>query len=222
MATPNFTCINARAYYAVSDRTTYIDDDGKEKACFKDDADYQMDIDNLKGIGKEHGFESVSPDRYNYSRTFEGHPIMEKDENHQWGKNDYLGYFMFTMRVYVVDGYYSGGTYDWDVKIETNYGDEYVLSDYDDEDGMIDDIMDGWMKEAVDYEWQNAGLAKIHVPNVRKFLAKYIDMYSNECDAICEKACDQPLVKTAQFSNGEAIYEPAGTLRAAAKDVDAA
>lgn len=209
MSAPNFTKVNAHSYYVVSDTTTYLDENDVEKQCMKDEVDYDMDIDNLKVLGQNRGFHSYDKNNYDdYNCNLDSFPLLYKYKGFQYGKDEYINSFNIEGRIYAIGGRYAGMNYDWDLIFQLNSGDNFYLSDYEDEEAMLNDIMEGWEYIALNYtdNW-NAGLVKIYKDKVRKFIEDKIDICSTEYDNLCKDACDMILECTGIFSNGEAVYQ---------------
>lgn len=211
MSAPNFTKINARNYYVLNHTSTYIDDDGKEKQITKDYIDYSLDIENAKELGEKRNFHSYGKFKHeDYNNNLDAYPFLWKNKEFQYGKDNFLNSFNIEGRIYAIGGRYYGMNYDWDIVLGWNAGEEFLLSDYNDEESMIEDFMKVWEGTAFNYcdNW-NAGLVKLHKDKIRNLIEKQIDICSDECDNLCRDACDEILVCTNIFSNGEAIYQKA-------------
>jgi hypothetical protein len=225
MSTPNFHKVHARNYYVVNDETTYYDEEqGKDVPYRKESEDYDLDIEDACEYGKECGFTTLNTrDRSNYTRSMGSTAIMAKSDWYSFGKKSAgiaFNNFEFSQEIYVQNGYYFGMNYDWDININDNFGGNFRLSEYDDVDSMVDDIMDAWQEEASD-EW-NAGMTKIQSKNLKRWLLKMIDKFSDEADDMCRDICEDVYVCGGIFSNGEAIYYRADSLKGKACNVEAA
>lgn len=227
MSCPNFKRVNARNYYVVSDETTYYDEEqGKEVPRIKDNDDYDFDIECARQNGIEKGYTPYNG-KQPYNRNMDASLIMEKDEWSAFGKKSLeaaFNQFNFQIEIYVRGGHYCGMNYDWDIKVSNNYdGSSCSITDFDSVKTMIDFMADDWTQEAADpwYGW-NVGLATIQKKNFKKWLAKMIRKYSNEADSMCEYICDETLVCGGIFSNGEAIYYKADSLKGKVCNVEAA
>ena len=224
MSTPNFRKVHARNYYVIMPTTTFIDPETDEEVeVSKDYYDYEMDIECAQECGKAKGFEPMDcTDRSYHVKGMDGAPIMRKETSVAFGKKcdkfDF-NWFTFTMDVFVHNGYYSGGNYDWDIRVSTGY-DEFRLSDYGDISSMVEDILDEWSDGAM-CEW-NAGFIAIQRRNVSKWLERMIDKFSDEADDICRSVCEEVYVCGGIFSNGEAVYYKEGSLKGKVNDVEAA
>lgn len=224
MSTPNFHKIHARNYYVVGDTTTTYDEELEEEVeVQKEYYDYEMDIDFAQECGKEKGFE---PKKW-HSHTMNASGIMDKTAWHYFGKKSgdmAFNHFEFSIEIYVHSGYYSGMNYDWDICINDNFGGNFSLSEYDDVDSLVEDIADAWQEEASDtwYEGWNAGMAKIQRKNLKKWLVKMIDKFSDEADDVCRGICEDVYVCGGIFSNGEAIYYKEDSLKGKVCNVEAA
>lgn len=229
MSCPNFHKINARNYYVVGDTTTAYDDElEKEVEVLKDSFDYDCDIDFAQESAKEKGFETVDyNDRNSYQNSMHASCLSSKSKWYAFGKkSDDMDFnqFEFTQEIYVHSGYYSGMNYDWDINICDNFGGNFRLSEYDDVDSLVEDIADTWQEEASDtwYEGWNAGMAKIQKKNLKKWLVKMIDKFSDEADDMCRSICEEVYVCGGVFSNGEAVYYKEDSLKGKVNNVEAA
>lgn len=200
MSCPNFHKVNARNFYAVSDKTTHFDENDNEVEAYKDSFDWEMDEEFACERGKEKGFTPSET----YVRSMNGSSFMEKETWLQWGTSE-RGEFCVTEQIFMHSGYYSGANYDWDICISDCYGGKWNLSEYDSEDDFLEDIVDSW-KENASYDW-NEGLVNIHAKNIRKWLEKVLDNHSDMADNMCKEICDDELACVGIFSNGEAVYE---------------
>lgn len=215
MSTPNFHKVHARKYYVVGDEITCYDEELDEDVpCLKDSDDYDMDIEFAVDRAIEKGYEKA--EGRNYVRTMDGSRIIEKEVWHCFGKKSNempFNQILIRQEIYAHNGYYSGFNYDWDLFFETNMGDTFRLSEYDDVDSLVDDIADAWQEEASD-TW-NAGLAKMQRKNFTKWLSKVIEKVSDEADDLCRDVCEGVYVCGGIFSNGEAVYYKENNAEAA-------
>lgn len=213
MSCPNFHKVHARNFYVLMPTTmAYDEEKGEEVEVNKEDFDWDMDIDCACERGKEKGFKPVDQhERGNYVRNMDGSPIMEKEAWYAFGGKKgrqpyYFNEFRVETGIFLHSGYYSGANFDWDLHVTTNLGDDFRLSDYDDVDSMVEDIVDAW-ENSVQYEevW-NMGFITIQKKNVRKFLDKLIGKCSDEADDMCKDVCEEEYYCAGIFSNGEAVY----------------
>lgn len=224
MSCPNFHKVHARNYYVILDETTFIDPETDEEVvCQKDQFDYDMDILCAIERSEEKGFYGIDQrERSNYNKRMGGCPFMRKDGEMCFGNGNDFNRFNYSINIYVNDGYYSGSNYDWDIRIETYYGDVFELSDYYSKEDFIEDIIDHWKENtSYDGEW-NEGLIKIQTKNIRKWLEKQIDLISDEADDVCRDICEDVYVCGGIFSNGEAVYYKENSLKGKANNIEAA
>ena len=225
MSCPNFHKVHARNYYVVTDETTFIDPETDEEVVIqKDQFDYDLDIECAIERSKEKGFYGIDQrERSNYyNNRMGGCPFMRSDEVMCFGNGNDFNRFICHIDIYVQDGYYCGFNYDWDIRIETYYGDTFDLSGYYSNDDFIKDIIDHW-KENASYggEW-NEGLIKIQTKNIRKWLEKQIELISNKADDVCRDICEEVYVCGGIFSNGEAVYYKENSLKGKVNNIEAA
>jgi hypothetical protein len=98
------------------------------------------------------------------------------------------------------------------------------LSEYDDVDSLVEDIIDAWKEEASDtwYDGWNVGMAEIQSKNLKRWLTKMIDKFSDEADDMCRNICEDVYVCGGVFSNGEAVYYKEDSLKGKVRNVEAA
>ena len=219
MGCPNFSKVNALNYYVVSDITTRYDDEREEEVeCIKDSFDYDMDMEFAAESAKEKGFES---EKGSYNINMDGCSFLKKDNYEVFGKkwsDRWWNSIKFTEEIYARGGYYSGMLYDWDICVSVN-GNNFYLSDYYSysKEDFIEAISEEWFYYASN---ENEGMAKIQRKNFEKWLDKLITKFSEEADSLCEYICDETLVCGGVFSNGEAVYYKANTLRGKVNNIE--
>lgn len=211
MGTANFHRINARNFYVLNDTTTYEDENGNEVETYKDNFDIESDIDYATEIGEKKGYNAIT-DRYR-TGGWDGRPIMAKSEWYAFGDksaDESFNQFRIERTIYLNSGYYSGGNYDWELRITTNFGQEFCMSEYNNESDMASDIADRWQEDACYYGFWSEGLASMQRKNFEKWMTAMIDKFTDEADDLCKEVCEDEYKCTAVFSNGEAMYEKVG------------
>ena len=207
MSCANFHKVNARNYYVLMPTTTHLDENDNEVEAYKDDFDYQMDIECATEYGKNHGFVPVENGRH--IQSMDAAPIMEKSEWFAFGKKSSMEDFnqiRVDREIFVRSGEYSGANFDWDIFVMTNFGWDFRLSNHDNVDQMVKNIADKWEEDATYYGDWNTGMASIQRKNFEKWLEKLIDKCSDEANEICRLVCEKEYACTGVLSNGEAMY----------------
>lgn len=217
MSCPNFSKVNAFNYYVVSDITTRYDDEREEEVeCLKDSFDYDMDKEFAAEIAKEKGFEA---EKGSYNKYMDGCSFLKKDNYEVFGKkwsDRWWNSIKFIEEIYARSGYYSGMLYDWNICVSVN-GENFYLCDYYSTEDFIEAISEEWFYYASN---ENEGMAKIQRKNFEKWLGKLIVKYSVDADNLCEYICDEKLVCGGVFSNGEAVYYKADSLKGKANNIE--
>lgn len=206
MSAPNFVKHNAVDYYCVgisNEEDEWIDwdlikEDIQEVA--KAESEFWHDTDSWeRGCG----------------RDYQLHYETERSYSMTYGGENYYAKVSLGIR----NAYYVGGTIDYDIELQDDYYDGYYL-----EDGntnylalclINDKYQDG--NHAI-----NKGLAAMHRKGLEKRLTEWLNGIVADCEKIAQTCAEEQLVKTAQFSNGEAIYErktPRTELKAALQEV---
>lgn len=184
MATANFRVKNARAIYAV-----------------KDDEDV---------LCRREIVEETFP--YDLERWADNDTrvICETDDIlHKYGNTDFVQIYVCS-EIHANAGYYEGCNFDYDIKI--NYGENYALSDYRDEDDFAEQILYLLENDVPTYGrrygW-NEGLFACNRAKIKKWLNEIILAEIEKCEKACAELCDEKLFCVAVCSNDEAFYQKA-------------
>ena len=221
MSTCNFSKVNADNYYVIY--STYKDEDidGNEVEYQRDEWDYDclMECINDYANNTYGGYDRV--DGYDGNRNYPASKVCEKDtEWETFGtKKPWFLEVGVVSTILMRSGYYSGGNLDYDITLIDCQGRNTIkLSEYYDLGDMIDDMLDT-LEEIVgdcghdcEHPW-NLGTFKMQRKNIEKWLTDRILNMIEECEDICQKMCDETYVCGGVFSNGEAIYYKADTLK---------
>jgi hypothetical protein len=109
---------------------------------------------------------------------------------------DYMGITIeIELTVLMRSGYYEGCNLDYNIDIHVDG------HSHDDVDYAIDE----WEYQA--NKWNNAGLVKANKSKAQVWLENTLHKMSGEIESMLAYHCGVELVKVAQFSNGEAVYE---------------
>lgn len=189
MGTSNFHKVNASQYYSV-----FFEAD-EENEGFQDDFWYDDQIDCIRSFLNEKGFSLK---------------VYSKDPHELWSfPSSVIGSiseykricnveFQINMYAVVRSGNYDGFVLDWfyEVGIEGNCD----IDCFPDLEQLSDTISY--------YGDVSEGMGKIQAKNALKWLNKTVDSLIETTEDCFEKITT-PLVVTAQFSNGETIYQKA-------------
>ncbi len=189
MATRNFYVENADDVYAFA---------MEAKDCF----DFDDSLDCIKEAGvPKYGFEETSGN--DGDRNYCGFYILDKD----FGRKDfYKSGLSVDINIIILarSGYYQGYNLDFELEVSNDYYDPYKLSDYENEDDLIDDMAN----EFVDYcdEVYNNGLRICFKKRYKAFLKDYIDKAIEYANNVLKKLCEEEYCLIGVASNGEAFY----------------
>lgn len=191
MSTSNFYKVHAKQYYAVNVEdwdVEYMSDYIKE-VLHNITPQYKDDDENT--------FPELSTLRDYPSRC-----IAEMTD--KWLHHE-LSNLKISIGFHIIAGYYKGATLDYDICIENDYCRTF-LSEYYNVHNMVDDMTDYVINQAYDYE--DDFVKYKDVINDFKELCKYEVAKAIEiAEKVCQTIADDTLRCTAQFSNGEALYE---------------
>lgn len=206
MSAPNFAKNNAEDYYCVGmnrEEDEWIDWDEMREDIFqvaKAESDFWAKDDSW-----EHG----------YGRDYQLHHAAERSYSMTYGGESYFAKVQIGIR----SAYFEGGNIDYNIELEDEWYDGYYLQDGDTNYLALclinDKYQDG--NHAI-----NKGLATMHRKGLEKRLTEWLNGIVADCEKIAQTCAEEQLVKTAQFSNGEAIYErktPRTELKAALLEV---
>ena len=210
MATSNFMNVNAQNIYAIPSSYMDMDENGNEFERYMESWDYEEMMDN---IASNAGWERIEGS--DNDRNFCGSYVCENVETINFGKT--MPNFLqttLTATIIMRSGYYSGANLDYEIKVEDCGGYDACLSEgYE---NMIDVMMENYRYLAERYAEEdgwNLGLFNMQRKNIEKWLEKAIDKMIEECEKICQENCQDELVCVGRFSNGEAVYEKANSIR---------
>ena len=182
MSAANFYIKNARGYYIVSDNEggniEWILDDIQENGRWDG-----WNKEN-KWVGLRRDEKLILSRRYDF-------PVISGWIN------------SIEIEIVFRPGYYASGVLDWDL-----YTDWYIgrLTDYDDEDGFVNEIMEGAYRDLRDDGW-NEGLWAIHKARIRGNIQKGIREAIERAEEFCKANSAAELRCVGVASNGEAFYE---------------
>lgn len=194
MSTPNFCRYEASKYYAIgitdeTENDEFIYDDTKDNVFYE-----------LKTLPKETSYRFYEYDERNmyqlFNRSYGGSYIGSIE------LSKYICDIEITVIIHAVlsGGYYQGATLDYISEIQIDRND---YNDFENFQKYFD------YKDLEYYSELPVGMLKIQSKNIEKFVRFAYAELTGQIEKVYEKFCDVKLVKTAQFSNGEAIYEKA-------------
>lgn len=206
MATNNFHNENASKIFAClgTYETPVLDNDGNETDEMEFYTPEQWEYDDFKenlceDLKSTFGYDDPTTKDVSELRSFPSSVIADKSVTKDFGN----GYVQIDIAAIIRGGYYDGCNLDWQVGINV------CGNDYDDGYESLESI-------AEDFEYHtdmNEGMAKIQAKNVLNWIEKTKAELVEELEKVFT-TYSEPLVKVAQFSNGEAVYEKADTLKA--------
>jgi len=199
MGTNNFYNRNASKVFAVlmNKEQFVLDENGEETEETEEvpveDYDIEFFDEYLQEKLSESKFETWIPTKTTWeedsNRNFEGRILGELSIVKNYGDVEIKVEIQAICRA----GYYEGANLDWELKyyIDGNNVDmEYIEEEFIYQSGM------------------NAGLKAIQSKKAYKWLETQGELITEEMERIFTEV-SMPLIKVAQFSNGEAIYEKA-------------
>ena len=203
----NFNLFNAKNYYVIA----IPSEDEEDNDFAYDDAVHCVQLS-----GTEEGFDIVkSYDRRKHDRDM-GTCILSKNEG--WSSRYKCDETEIRIKkeIYVVPGYYTGATLDYKVVVD-NSASVYDINNY----GSPEDMAEDMVNDLIDYfEWYgvnscgwNVGTLKIQRKNYKKWIVSQIEKALDELDEFCKNNCENVYVLGGVFSNGEAIYYQADTIK---------
>lgn len=205
MSCPNFNLFNAKNYYLIA-----IPSEDEEDEYYNEFA-YDDAIDFVQDRGVSEGFDKVN----SYDRKM-GTCILSKDE--MWSnryKVDETG-IQINKEIYAVPGYYSGATLDYKVVVDSSVA-SYDLGDYDSPEDMAEDMISDLIDNCEWYGFNscgwNVGTIKIQKKNYKKWIVSQIEKALDELDDFCKNNCEEIYVLGGVFSNGEAVYYKADSVK---------
>lgn len=211
MATSNFYAKNAQSIYALLDTIEY-EYNGEKIEEVRDQWDFEDLLDSIRERGTEGNF----PNEMDiFNRDMDMAELCETDDIWEvFGNgNAHTTDTMLCSTIGVRNGYYSGANLDYQIKVKTTDGDEFLLSDYDDVDDLVNDYMD-CLEDIIkwrghQHKW-NMGTFYLMEKNIRKWITKRINDEIEKCETFCKSVCDCELSVFGRFSNGETLYTKVG------------
>jgi len=211
MATPNFKKPSTSKYFCFGFNKFYESEDVRENGLSEDmigeydevltEMDYQDAITNVVCELKSKGWDAA--DGGDNNRYYYGAYIATKNIRVKYAGMD----IEIRVNAKAVSGYYEAATFDFDIdeiEICTPQG-EYVAT-YDFE--CIDESM------IVKHNWLgNVGFSKIHAKRLCAKIQSSVEDAVEEMEKVFAEYCEQIMVCGGIFSNGEAIYYPADSLK---------
>lgn len=203
MSAPNFAKNNAVDYYCVG-----ISNEDDEWI------DWDLIREDIQEVAKSFNKAWRDADGWErdlYGRYYQLHYETERSYTIIYGGE----YYYAKVQLGIRNAYYVGGTIDYSIELQDDYSDGYYLEDGDTETLALCLIDDKYKNEN---HTINKGLAIMHRKGLEKRLTEWLNSIVADCEQICQTCAEEQLVKTAQFSNGEAMYErktPRAELKAA-------
>jgi hypothetical protein len=225
MSAPNFAKCNASKYFCFGFNQyftqEYVDECelDQELVGQYDEVGTQINFDdtlgNVRWELKNKGWEEIEEydNNYSYHSKFFAEKTIEFDFCN--------AHITIRARACATSAYYEGATFDWDGHLivegerywDYNNGGEYDLPDY----------LDGLERLVVEDDWfDNIGLDKIHAKNVVVRIEQEFEKLTDEAEKVFQQYSERVLVCGGIFSNGEAIYYDADSLKGKANDIEAA
>ena len=187
--TPNFSNKNASKVFAVLGNQ--YDEDGNH--IWPEEFDIDEAIVYYREQLKELPFDYFEMDVWDNNRSYPARCIAELYSSKQYGDIE----FTITVSCMIRSAYYDGANLDWEVEYGENYDDlEYAIE-----------------AELSFSESMNKGMQELQKDNIRTWAENKTSEMIEAIEKIYEQA-STPLRCVGVFSNGEAIYERADTLRA--------
>lgn len=225
MSAPNFAKCNASKYFCFGFNQyftqEYVDECelDQELVGQYDEVGTKINFDdtlgNVRWELKNKGWEEIEEydNNYSYHSKFFAEKTIEFDFCN--------AHITIRARACATSAYYEGATFDWDGHLivegerywDYNNGGEYDLPDY----------LDGLERLVVEDDWfDNIGLDKIHAKNVVARIEREFEKLTDEAEKVFKLYSERVLVCGGIFSNGEAIYYDADSLKGKANDIEAA
>lgn len=225
MSAPNFAKANASKYFAFGFNQyftqEYVDECGLDQELVGqyDEVDTQINFDdtiaNVRCELKQKGWYEIQDNDHDrsYPSSFFAENCIEF--------NFCRARITIKVRACVTSAYYEGATFDWAGELivegerywDYNNGGEYDLPDY----------LDALERLVVEDDWfDNIGLDKIHSKNVVARIEREFEKLTDEAEQVFQQYSERVLVCGGIFSNGEAIYYDADSLKGKANDIEAA
>ena len=194
MSTANFQRINARNYYTIDTNEYYDAETGEYLDEWQEGCEvYQReDIDeDIREFGKSCGLYVPT------SSNIPGKVVCMDFWEEVAGQS-----VKIEGGITINPGHYEGYTIDWNIR-----ADGELLTDWNDLEDMAEYITEG-----LTWNW-NPGLRKMNFAKVQRRVVAAIERMADKLDDFCQKACGHVLVCAGRFSNGEAVYVPADSLK---------
>ena len=192
MSTANFSSPNASAVFAFA--MNEYDEEGNFVEDF-DGFNYDCAIENIQDsmvsrFKEDKKFDVIKVVGDNSVNTVIARVDIDREE--------FMGkYVSLQCDVNVESGYYEGAQADWNLKV--------IVGDY--EWDSTETITDYDIRQALSYYSDfNEGLIYSNAPKLLKWIETNKEVLTTEVEKVLEQ-CTSPLVCTARFSNGEAMYQ---------------
>lgn len=192
MSTPNFCKHEASNYYAIC-----ISEETQNDNIYVDELKDYIAFE-VESMAKKYGYYTDEKEFYEtrINRSYGGSYIISI------GKHETIADFTISIECNIIisNGYYSGAIFDYITEVQFE-GYEYGDKKYFDENFDYKDlnIVSEHSTEKLE------GYAK----TVKRFVSSAIPELHERIEKIFETYCERKLIKTAQFSNGEAWYNEA-------------
>lgn len=212
MATANFYVKNAQSYYVFNGIDEYEDENGEMVETYRDETDFEMIKEDIRNYGETSGMFPTSSDRCD--SYLDARELCTSENYHNFGNgNCYLLQTTINSSIYMRSGHYEGAVLDYDIQLESYYGDTCDLSVCGDIETMVDNFIDS-LRDIISWNGDNCGwnngTFKMQEKNIRKWLTDMLEKEVEKCEKFCKDSCEMELCVSARFSNGETWYDRVG------------
>lgn len=212
MATANFYVKNAKSYYVFSGVGEYENENGEMEERYREGWEFDMIMEDIRNYGEYSGMFPSSSDRWD--SYLDARELCTSENYHNFGNGKcYLLQTTINSSIYMRSGHYEGAVLDYDVQLESYYGDTCDLSVCGDIDTMVEHFTDT-LRDIIDWSgdicgW-NKGTFKLQEKNIRKWLKALLEKEVEKCEKFCKQSCEMELCVSERFSNGETWYTRVG------------
>lgn len=213
MSTPNFKVDNANKHYAVLMNREITDPEGETTVEVPDELEMEDLLGEIKNQMNEKFKDSdVEVDNLSDSLDDRQFAFSLVSLSKVFAEDFEL---TISFRLTLNEGYYEGATLDYNVDLEETAvsGHEFEnLPDYSKSD--IKEVLKEWIED-----WQENLDEDVESPEspdigeMIQWINKSYGFIEQGVEDVYENICEVPLVRVGIFSNGEAVYERANTLR---------
>lgn len=188
MSTPNFCNYEASKYYAIGSDIDdeFIYNDTKDNVLYELKSFVKNTEYNLYEYDENKMYHQL------FNQSYGGTYITSIEQQKYIGDIDIL----LTVHIVLSGGYYQGATLDYITDIQIN----------DCEYGNLNDFEKHFNYKDLEGSEMPIGMQKIQSKNVLKFVNSALPVLHEQIEKIFEMYCEHKLIRTAVFSNGEAIY----------------